>query len=213
MPLGTEVGLGAGHIVLDGDSTPPERSTAAPHFSANFALVRTPISAAAELFCFARRTDHRQCCQLSLTVAPANNACRSVRQICDCVGPTVAHLSYWGWLSNLTTLVYNTFTVTQWCVTWPRYVTWLVGGRFDPEKNKQSRSIGLFALLHPPSKRSRTLNNSRSGPFVYVWQCRVHSCWFIALCLQKVISGQRISKHFLQIIRSLMPTGCSPLKR
>jgi len=38
MPLGTaEIGLGPGHIVLDGDraSPPPERSTAASHFSAH----------------------------------------------------------------------------------------------------------------------------------------------------------------------------------
>jgi len=37
MPLGTEVGLGPGHIVLDWDQAPlaPERGTAAPHFSAH----------------------------------------------------------------------------------------------------------------------------------------------------------------------------------
>jgi len=38
MPLGTEIGLGPGHIVLDGDSAPPptERGTAAPlQFSAH----------------------------------------------------------------------------------------------------------------------------------------------------------------------------------
>ena len=36
MPLGTEVGLGPGDIVLNGDSAPLERSTAPlPHFSAN----------------------------------------------------------------------------------------------------------------------------------------------------------------------------------
>jgi len=32
MPLGTEVGLGQGCIVLDGDPAPPKRGTAAPHF-------------------------------------------------------------------------------------------------------------------------------------------------------------------------------------
>ena len=33
MPLGTEVGLGPGHIVLDGDPAPlPHRRTAAPNF-------------------------------------------------------------------------------------------------------------------------------------------------------------------------------------
>jgi len=30
MKLGTEVGLGPGHIVLDGDPAPPEKDTAAP---------------------------------------------------------------------------------------------------------------------------------------------------------------------------------------
>ena len=30
MPFGTEVGFGPGHIVLDGDPSPPERGTAAP---------------------------------------------------------------------------------------------------------------------------------------------------------------------------------------
>jgi len=33
MPLGKEVGLGPGHIVLDGDPAPP--TTAPPHFSAH----------------------------------------------------------------------------------------------------------------------------------------------------------------------------------
>jgi len=36
MPLGTEVGLGSGDIVLDGDpARPTERGTAASHFSAH----------------------------------------------------------------------------------------------------------------------------------------------------------------------------------
>ena len=47
MPLGTEVGLGPGHIVLGGDPAPPtERGTAAPNFSAHVYRVvqkkRTP---------------------------------------------------------------------------------------------------------------------------------------------------------------------------
>jgi len=33
--LGTEVDLGLGHIVLDGDPAPRERGTAAPLFSAH----------------------------------------------------------------------------------------------------------------------------------------------------------------------------------
>ena len=52
MPLGAEVGLSPGHIVLDGDPA-IERGTAVPHFSAHFALARSPISATAELLlCF-----------------------------------------------------------------------------------------------------------------------------------------------------------------
>jgi len=38
MPLGREVGLGPGDIVLDGDAAPPERGTAAPPF---FAMTKT----------------------------------------------------------------------------------------------------------------------------------------------------------------------------
>jgi len=45
----TEVGLGPGDIVLDGNpASPTERGTAVPHFSAHFPLARSPISAAAE---------------------------------------------------------------------------------------------------------------------------------------------------------------------
>ena len=49
MPLGAEVGLGLGDVVLDGDPAPPmERGIAASlYFSAHFALARSPISAAA----------------------------------------------------------------------------------------------------------------------------------------------------------------------
>jgi len=55
MPLGTEVGLGPGDIALDGNpAAPTERGKVAhqppPHFSAHFALVRLPISAAELLF-------------------------------------------------------------------------------------------------------------------------------------------------------------------
>ena len=49
MPLGTEVGLDPCNIVLDGDLAPPQKGTQHPHFSAHFALVRSPISATAEL--------------------------------------------------------------------------------------------------------------------------------------------------------------------
>jgi len=33
MPLGTKVGLGPGHIVLDGDQLPQKGHTSPPHFS------------------------------------------------------------------------------------------------------------------------------------------------------------------------------------
>jgi len=47
-PLGTEVDLGPGHIVLDWDPAPPrERGSAAPVFSALWP--RSAISATAEL--------------------------------------------------------------------------------------------------------------------------------------------------------------------
>jgi len=53
MPLGTEVELGPGHIVLDGDPTPPlcERGTTAPPplFGPCLLWLRSPISATAEL--------------------------------------------------------------------------------------------------------------------------------------------------------------------
>jgi len=53
MPLGTEVGLGPGDIVLDGDpATAVERGTAAPpHTFRTMSIVvkRSPISATAEL--------------------------------------------------------------------------------------------------------------------------------------------------------------------
>jgi len=49
MKLGTEVGLGPGHIMLDGDPAPTyERGTTAPTFRPIVAK-RSPISAAAEL--------------------------------------------------------------------------------------------------------------------------------------------------------------------
>jgi len=51
MPLVTEVGLGPGGTVSDEDPAPPPRQWAQqpPHFSAHFALARSPISATAEL--------------------------------------------------------------------------------------------------------------------------------------------------------------------
>jgi len=53
MKLGTQVGLGPGHIVLDGHPAPPRKAAQqneqTPHFSVHFALARSPISATAEL--------------------------------------------------------------------------------------------------------------------------------------------------------------------
>jgi len=58
------VGLCQADIVLDGDPAPPtERGTtslkghSSPHFSTNFALARSPISATAELLFFFCRTE------------------------------------------------------------------------------------------------------------------------------------------------------------
>jgi len=50
--LGTDIGLGPGHIVLDGIQLPPPKKggTAAPSiFGPSFVVKRSPISAAAEL--------------------------------------------------------------------------------------------------------------------------------------------------------------------
>jgi len=54
MELGIEVGLGPGHIVLDGDpAPPPQKGGTAPNFQPMPIVVkRSPISAAAEhLYC------------------------------------------------------------------------------------------------------------------------------------------------------------------
>jgi len=51
MPLGTEVGLRPGGIVLDGTQLPPWKELQQPpHFSAHFSLARSRISATDELF-------------------------------------------------------------------------------------------------------------------------------------------------------------------
>jgi len=50
MPLGTDVGLGPGDSVLDGDPAPTERGTAAATFRPMSVVAkRSPISATAEL--------------------------------------------------------------------------------------------------------------------------------------------------------------------
>jgi len=49
MPLGTKVGLGPSHIVLDGDPVPPNKKGHSPQFSAHVYYGETvPISATAE---------------------------------------------------------------------------------------------------------------------------------------------------------------------
>jgi len=58
MPLGTKVGLVPGHIVLDGDPTPPaERGTAGPHFSAHFVSAGRPSQQLMSSFFDARSID------------------------------------------------------------------------------------------------------------------------------------------------------------
>jgi len=49
-PLGTEVDLGAGHIVLDGFPALRERGTAPPLLGPCLLWPRSPISATAELY-------------------------------------------------------------------------------------------------------------------------------------------------------------------
>ena len=52
MKFGTEVGLGPGDIVLDGDPAPSEKGAHHHYFSAHVALTRSPISATAELLLY-----------------------------------------------------------------------------------------------------------------------------------------------------------------
>jgi len=51
MPFGTEVGLGPGHVVLDGDPAPPRKGAQQPPTFRPMSIVakRLPISATAEL--------------------------------------------------------------------------------------------------------------------------------------------------------------------
>jgi len=58
MPLGMEVGLGPGDIVLDGDpASPTERRTTAPTFRPTFILAKqSSISATAELLLLTEET-------------------------------------------------------------------------------------------------------------------------------------------------------------
>jgi len=51
-PLGTEVDLGAGHIVLDGYPAHRERGTAPPLLGPCLLWPRSPISATAELLLY-----------------------------------------------------------------------------------------------------------------------------------------------------------------
>jgi len=59
MTLGMEVGLGPGHIVLDGDTAAPRKGAQQSHVSAHFALKRSPISATAELLFTHRRAPRK----------------------------------------------------------------------------------------------------------------------------------------------------------
>jgi len=59
MPLGTEVGLGPGDIVLDRDPAPPRKEAAAPTFwPMSTVAKRLPISAAAELLSYIVSAKH-----------------------------------------------------------------------------------------------------------------------------------------------------------
>ena len=51
MPLGMEIGLGPGHIVLDGDQLPPPKGAQQTHSFRSMSIVakQSPISATAEL--------------------------------------------------------------------------------------------------------------------------------------------------------------------
>jgi len=51
MPLGTKVGLGPGHIVLDGDLAPSSKGPQTPNFPRmSIVTKRSPVSATAEHF-------------------------------------------------------------------------------------------------------------------------------------------------------------------
>jgi len=55
MPLGTEIGLGPGHIVLNGDPAPPRKGAQLPLPTFQLMSIvakRSPISATAELLFF-----------------------------------------------------------------------------------------------------------------------------------------------------------------
>jgi len=69
MPLGMEVHLGPGHVVLDGLSPSPERGTADPPLFVPCLLwSQSPISATAELLLFNFGCQHQQLCMSSLHV-------------------------------------------------------------------------------------------------------------------------------------------------
>jgi len=99
MPLGTEVCLRPGHIVLDGDPAPPmERGTAAPHFSAHVCCgqtagwIRIPLGA-----CGGRPRPRRHCVRWGPSPSsfpPHKKGYRSPHFL-DHVycGQTVAHVS------------------------------------------------------------------------------------------------------------------------
>ena len=52
MLLGTVVGLGPGHIVLDGDAAPPTERDTTPTFRPMSIVERSPISATVELLLY-----------------------------------------------------------------------------------------------------------------------------------------------------------------
>jgi len=68
MPLGTRVGLGQGHIVLNGDpALPTERGTAAAHFSAHVYCGETDAHLS-QLLSFCRKAYGREFLDFTMCV-------------------------------------------------------------------------------------------------------------------------------------------------
>jgi len=93
MSLGTEVGLGLGDFVLDGDSTPPQKKGTAPQFSAHVCCGQTAGWIKMSLNWYGGRP------RPMVTVLdgdPAPSKKGTVPQFSDHVycGQAVAHLSY-----------------------------------------------------------------------------------------------------------------------
>jgi len=93
MPLGKEVGLGPGHIVLDGDPVGTKPPTAThPHFRPMpIVAKRSPISATAELLYSNNAKNLHHLTTHSTTVLPHKMAIALRPQICYVISPYVLH--------------------------------------------------------------------------------------------------------------------------